>query len=123
MWDLKSPPEAVLKNEQRLGLRVIERAAADLAATFNVETITAGLSQALASMPHLAELRERLAAAQDKAADVLAGVHLPHLPTQDEVRARASTMFVSTRSLDRIVDRAHQLIMERVGARLASAAT
>ena len=33
------PPEAVLRNEQKLGSRVIDRAAADLVATFNIESI------------------------------------------------------------------------------------
>ena len=44
VWDLKTPPQAVLRNEQRLGSRVIDKAAADLVATFNIETIAASLS-------------------------------------------------------------------------------
>ena len=35
VWDLKMPPAAVRLNEHRLGSRVIERAAAQLAARFN----------------------------------------------------------------------------------------
>jgi stearoyl-CoA desaturase (Delta-9 desaturase) len=122
VWDLKSPPEAVLRNEQKLGARVIDRAAADLAATFNVDAITAKVSHALAGTPSLADLHERLAAAQHKAGEILAGLHLPHLPTKDEVWARASTMFVKTRSLDEIAERAHAMILHAVGARLTLAA-
>ena len=44
IWDLKTPPAAVLRNEQRLGLRTIDRAAAQLATTFNAESIAATLS-------------------------------------------------------------------------------
>jgi stearoyl-CoA desaturase (delta-9 desaturase) len=35
VWDLKTPPEAVLRNEQRLGARVVNRAAEQLAASFD----------------------------------------------------------------------------------------
>ncbi|MGO4573340.1 acyl-CoA desaturase [Microvirga sp. 2TAF3] len=122
VWDLKSPPEAVLKNEQKLGSRVIDRAAADLVATFNVESITAKVSHALETTPSLTDLRVKLTAAQHKAHEVLAHVHLPHVPTRDEIWARASTMFVKTRSLDDIVERAHRLILEAVGTRLVVAA-
>jgi stearoyl-CoA desaturase (delta-9 desaturase) len=122
VWDLKSPPETVLRNEQKLGARVIDRAAADLAATFNVESITAALSHALATTPSLAHLHETIASAQHKAHEVLASVHLPHLPTRDDIWARASTMFVKTRSLDEIVERAHCMILDAVCARLTVAA-
>ncbi len=120
VWDFKSPPEAVLRNEQKLGSRVIDRAAADLVATFNVESISANLSNVLETTPGLADLRVRLASAQHKAHEVLTHVHLPHVPTRDEIWARASTMFVKTRSLEDIVERAHRLILEAVGTRLVA---
>jgi stearoyl-CoA desaturase (Delta-9 desaturase) len=118
VWDLKTPPAAVLRNEQRLGAKVIEKAARDLAVTFNADAITARLAALTA--PELADLRERLAAAQSRASDVLASVHLPHLPTRDEIRARATAMFARTRSLEDIVERAHLMLVETVGRRLAA---
>ena len=118
VWDLKTPPEAVLRNEQKLGARVVDRAAAELAATFNVERIAA----ALHASPALAALQERLAAAQHRAADVLASVHLPHVPTREELRAKAASMFARTRSMDEIVERAHRMILDGVCARLGLAA-
>src|SRR5215208_4398309 len=114
VWDLKSPPEAVLRNEQKLGSRVIDRAAADLVATFNIESISAKLAHALETTPSLADVRAKLVAAQQKAHEVLTHVHLPHLPTRDEIRGRASSMFVKTRSLDDIVERAHLMVLEAV---------
>src|SRR3954454_7436304 len=114
VWDLKMPPEAVLRNEQALGARVIDRAAAELAATFNVERIAA----ALHASPALAAAQERIAAAQHKATDVLASVHLPHVPTRDELRAKASSMFAKTRSMEEIVERAHRMILDGLCARL-----
>jgi stearoyl-CoA desaturase (delta-9 desaturase) len=123
VWDLKSPPEAVLRNEQRLGSKVIEKAAAELAATFNVEAISAALIQSLTSTaPDLADMREKLLGAQHRSADLLGDMHLPHVPTCPEVLDRASRMFASTRSLDAIVERAHRMVIEAVYARLAAAA-
>jgi len=122
VWDLKSPPEAVLKNEQKLGSRVIERAAADVAGTFNPDSIAAALQQALATTPTLAGLQDKLAAAQHRAGEVLAGMHLPHLPTREEIFSRASAMFVPTRSMEDIVERAHRMIADAVGTRLVARA-
>src|SRR3954454_15905823 len=122
VWDLKSPPEAVLRNEQRLGVKVIEKAAADLAATFNVEAISAAVIQSLASTaPGLADMRARLAGAQHRAADPLGSMHLPHVPTYQEVLDRALRMFASTRSLAAIVERAHRILIEAIYAWLAAA--
>ena len=74
----------MLRNEQRLGAKVIEKAAAELAATFNVEAISAALIQSLTSTaPGLADLRERLAETQHRAADLLAGMHQPMLTYQE----------------------------------------
>ncbi len=117
VWDLKTPPEAVLKNEQQLGARVVDRAAAELVATFNVDRIAA----ALHASPALAAVHERIEAAQHKAADVLASVHLPHVPTREELRAKASSMFAKTRSMEEIVERAHRMILDAVCARLGLA--
>jgi stearoyl-CoA desaturase (delta-9 desaturase) len=117
VWDLKRPPEAVLRNEQRLGARVIDRAAQQLAATFNADRIAAVIASALASA-NLAALQEQLSATQRRAADVLAGLHLPHLPTKQDILAQAKSMYASTPSLDDIADRAHALLLDAVGAKL-----
>jgi stearoyl-CoA desaturase (delta-9 desaturase) len=117
VWDLKRPPEAVVRNEQRLGSRVIERAAQQLAATFNADRIAAVVASALASA-NLAALQEQLSATQRRAADVLAGLHLPQLPTKQDILAQAKAMYASTPSMEDIADRAHALILDAVGARL-----
>lgn len=121
VWDLKTPPEQVLKNEQRLGRKVIDRAAEDLAARFNADRIAAAVAATLHG-GELAALRATLARAQQRTADALATLHLPHVPSRDELCAEARRMFAKTRSLDAIVDRAHELLLASVGARLAGAA-
>ena len=96
---------------------MIGRAAAQLAESFNTERIAAAVSSALEA-PSLSALLERLSAAQHRAADVLAAVPLPHLPTREEVLARATTMFARTRSMDDIVERAYELVLDAIAARL-----
>jgi stearoyl-CoA desaturase (Delta-9 desaturase) len=120
IWDLKSPPEQVLRNEQRPGARVIGRAAAQLAAHFNSERIASAIAAAL-ERPQLSTLQDRLAVAQHRAAEVLAGLHLPHVPTRDEVLAAATAMFARTPAIDEIVDRAYGLLLDAIGARLRAA--
>jgi len=117
VWDLKAPSEAVLRNEQRLGSRVIERAARQLAASFNTDWIAGVVAERLEGAS-LAALQQRLAAAQDRAAEILANTHVPHLPTRAEIGARARAMFVRTRSFDDIVERAHSMVLDAIGSRL-----
>jgi len=118
VWDLKTPPEPVLRNEQRLGSRVIDRAAEQLAARLDPERIAQAITSALHG-PELAALQETLAQARDRAAEVLGSCHLPHLPSREECLAEARAMFAKTRSLDDIVDRAYERLLAAVGARLA----
>jgi stearoyl-CoA desaturase (Delta-9 desaturase) len=117
VWNLKRPPQALLRNEQRLGTRVIERAARQLAASFNSERIAVAVAGAL-ERPSLTSLQQRLKTMQQQAADILASSPLPQLPTRAEIGARARAMFVRTPSIDDIVDRAYGLVLDAIGARL-----
>jgi stearoyl-CoA desaturase (delta-9 desaturase) len=117
VWDLKLPPTAVVRNEHRLGSRIVSRAAAQLAASFHPEGLAVAVGAALDGAT-LAALREKMAATQQRAANVLANFHLPHLPTRNEICSRAMAMFAKTSSMDDIVDMAHMLILDAIGARL-----
>lgn len=121
VWDLKKPPAEVLRNEQRLGARVINRAAEQLAARFNAEQIALAVISAVPSVQQLA-LREALDRAGHRAAEVLAQLHLPHIPSREECLAQARALFARTPSLDDIVDRAYELLLTSVGTHLAAPA-
>jgi stearoyl-CoA desaturase (Delta-9 desaturase) len=120
VWDLKTPPEAVRRNAHRLGSRVIQRAAAQLAGSFDPELIVNTITAAITG-PRLLALQQKLAGAPHCAADVLATWQLPHLPTRQELLARAAAMFADTPSLEDIVVRAHALILDGISARLGAA--
>ena len=61
VWDLKTPPAQVVRSEQRLGSRVIKRAAEQLAARFNSERIALAITSAL-NGPQLSALQDRSSA-------------------------------------------------------------
>ena len=117
VWDLKVPPEQVLRNEHRLGARVINRAAERLAANFNSERIALAIASSLHA-PELSALQETLVRAHHRTSEVLKNLHLPHVPSRDEFLREAKLMFARTRSLDEIVDRAFELLLASVGSRL-----
>ena len=119
VWDLRSPPEAVLRNEQRLGAKVVNRAAEQLADRFHPDAIALAIS-ALHG-PQLAAVRNKLREAQQHTAEAWANFHVPHMPTREEFRAEAKAMFARTPSLDEIADRAYQLLLASVDKQLSSA--
>ncbi|WP_339778515.1 acyl-CoA desaturase [uncultured Thalassospira sp.] len=117
--DLKQPPQQVLRNEQRLGTKVINRAAEQLAAHFDSDRIARAICNSLHG-PELQNLQQALTNARDRTSDALNGLHLPHLPSRDEFMATARQMFAKTKSLDDIIDRAYDYFLASVGNRLAA---
>ena len=120
VWDLKYPPATLVRNEHQLGSRIIRRAAAQLVESFNPDGLVVAVSAAL-DRPTLATLREKMSTTQQRAANVLASLHLPQLPTRDEICSRARAMFAKTSSMDEIVDAAYLLLLDTIGARLCFA--
>ena len=119
VWALKTPPEGVLRNEQRLGSRVINRAAEQLASHFNAERIARAITSALQGH-ELSALREGIASAHNRSAEALNTIHLPQLPSREDLFARARGAFAKTKSLDEIIDRAYELLLTAVGNHLAA---
>jgi stearoyl-CoA desaturase (delta-9 desaturase) len=116
VWDLKTPPKAVLRNEQRLSGRVVDRAGEQLAAHFDPELIARAIIAALPER-ELTALRDALSHTHE----ALATLRLPQIPSREEVLRRANAVFASTKSLDEIVDRAYQRLLAAVHAQLAGA--
>jgi stearoyl-CoA desaturase (Delta-9 desaturase) len=125
VWDLKAPPEQVLRNEQPLGSRVINRAARELAGRFDSQRIARAISSALSRADlaalQLSSLGELLDRSHDGSHDALSGLHLPKLPTRDEFLAEAKAIFARTRSLNEIVDHAYEHFLASVRSQLVAA--
>ena len=104
----------MLRNEQRLGSRVINRAAEQLAARFNSERIALAIAATLHG-PDLVALRERLQDARLRATEALSTLNLSHVPTRQELLAEAKVMFAKTRSLEEIIDHAYDIFADICG--------
>ncbi|SFI02890.1 stearoyl-CoA desaturase (delta-9 desaturase) [Bosea sp. OK403] len=141
VWELREPPQAVIERSQALPPRVIERSAERLAASVPLERAIAAFWEAYAATPSLSDLNlptmtladlrtaladlqhragDRLVEMQQQAHEALAQLHLPVLPTREELAEKAAAMFVKTPSLDAIAARAHDLLTEAMYARLVS---
>ena len=146
VWDLRAPPEEVVKNERRLGRRVVEQVAYQLAESFPVERIAAQLRSAWDQVSDLQEIRRDLATRAEGAmtragearvqltenararagearaylAHRLESVHLPHLPSREDLRRRVQRRFaqVPEVSIDDVAERARQILLEAVSSRL-----
>lgn len=134
VWDLRSPPGAVVRSEQRLRRAVVERAAGQLAASFQVEHIAAELRARLvakranlnASVDQLHkdvagiidnwshQFDEKLEIARHELDELIHNTHLPAMPTMADFRARATAMFASTPSMNDIVERSRQMLIDDV---------
>jgi stearoyl-CoA desaturase (Delta-9 desaturase) len=153
VWDLRTPPEEVVNNERRLGRRVVEQVAHQLAEGFPVERMAAQVRAAWDQVPALASIRAELAARADGAAtrvgeartqladgararadgarlradeartylaERLEGVHLPAVPTLDELRERVQSRFdhIPTVSVDDVAERTRRVLLEHLSLEL-----
>jgi len=121
VWDLRSPPPEVVRNEQRLGRKTLEKVAYQLALSFPLERIGDQVREAWAqtpSLPSLDELRQRAHTAKSQAGSLLADIQLPHVPTVEDLKVRAQEMYAQSPSLDEIAERAHQLILHSLSVQL-----
>jgi stearoyl-CoA desaturase (delta-9 desaturase) len=114
--NLKNPPAGVIRNEQRLGVKVIHRTAERLAARFDPDRIASSLQSEL-TPGEVAALRAKL---EQPPAPEAPHFHF-HLPSREALVAEAQRLFAKTPSLDEIVDRAQQLLFRAVGQSLARA--
>ena len=122
VWNLKRPTAEVMQNQHRLGSRVISRAASQVAESFYPERIAAAVAAALGNTG-LADLRARLSQAQPFAPmEIFSEFNLPHIPTKAEIVGRARALLANSPSMEDIAARAHELLLEAVGARLATIA-
>jgi stearoyl-CoA desaturase (delta-9 desaturase) len=112
----------VIRGQQRLGRKVIDKVARELAVGFPVERIAAQTHEALAETPIWTELQSRVRVARCQAEAFLADLHLPHVPSIEEIRRYADQRLARTPSLDDIAGRTRQILIEAIAARLLTKA-
>jgi stearoyl-CoA desaturase (delta-9 desaturase) len=119
--DLKGPPEDVLVGERRLSRRSIEKVAHRLAHSFPVERIAEQVRAGWEHRPGLPDLRAGTARGRAHVEAILREVPTPHFPSLEEFRQRAEAMASRTPSIDDVVERAREILIDAVGRRLEAA--
>ncbi len=125
VWDLRAPPEAILTGERRLGRKVVEQVAREVAESYPAEDIAGELRAAWDRRPGLAELKARfertrieaaqsLQRAREEALQHLRELHPPEIPSLGEIRDRISEQYHDSPSLDEIAERAREILLERL---------
>ena len=117
VWDLRRPSTAVLRNEHRPGARVLERAAEQLVLLFRPERIAHGIRLEMEGLD-LSAFRAALVMARAHSAEALAALHLPSMPTREDILRLARRSLAETCHIDEVVDRARALLIDAVCAAL-----
>jgi len=115
VWDLRAPPEALLTGEQKVGRKVIEKVAREVAETFPAEVMARELKAAIErGTAGLEDFGNRLAKTRDEALAAFREMHLPGIPTVEEVRRRIADRYIDSPTLDEIAERAREILFERI---------
>jgi stearoyl-CoA desaturase (delta-9 desaturase) len=120
VWDLRLPSARAMRAGEKLTPAVVERAAGLLASSFSVERIAADLRARLQhDISHLSESWHRqmdgkVEAVRHEMEDLIHSVHLPAMPSLAELRSKATAMYAHTPSLNDIVERTRQMLVEKV---------
>ena len=122
VWELRAPPKEVIENERKLGRKVLENVAVQLAATVPVTRLANELRTRWEESPSWEDLqriaREARHDAEARVAAYLEQHPLPEFPSAEELAQRARVMFADTPSMDEVVERARELVLEAVSAHL-----
>ena len=122
VWDLRVPPEAIVRGDLPVGRKIVEKVAGELAGSFSVERYAARVRDAWAESDTLEDLGDLARRTRGQVEVRLAEFSLPHLPTVPELRDKAEEMFNESPSLDAIVSRAHEILAMAVAAHVCDLA-
>ena len=114
VWDLRLPPAHVVEGKRKLPLVAIEKAAQQLAGSFSIEQIGNTVLKAWAHTPKLDELRNRARIGQSEVENFLKEMKILESSSVANLKDQAQKMFAHIPSLNPIVERANQIIVQAV---------
>lgn len=118
VWDLQVPPEAVIRGEYKLGRRVINKVANQLAASFPIDLVANQTIEALTRAPDWPGLKSRILLADVSPEAFWAEIDAPQVPTLEEVRRYARERLTQTPSINEIALSTRQRLLELVYSQL-----
>lgn len=114
VWDLRLPPKHVVEGQRKLSSSAIENTAQQLAASFSIEHIGNTVLKAWTHTSKLEELRNRARMGQAEVEAFLKEMKIPELPSITNLKHRAQKMFAHIPSLNPVVERANQILLQAV---------
>jgi stearoyl-CoA desaturase (delta-9 desaturase) len=119
VWDLRVPAARAIDCGREASPAVVERSASLLASHFPVGRIAADLRARQHDLAERIEqwrhqFDERVGTVRHDLDELLHAIHVPAMPTAAELRERATALFAHTPSLNDIVERTRQLLIEGV---------
>jgi stearoyl-CoA desaturase (delta-9 desaturase) len=123
VWDLHVPPNTVVRGEHKLGRRVINKVAAQLAASYPMDCVASQALEALAAAPGWPGFRSRMLSPNVSPGEFWSEVDLPQIPTLEEVRRYARVRLAQTPSIDEIALSTRQRLIHIVHLQLIEMAT
>ncbi len=123
VWDLHIPSKAVMKGEYKLGRRVIDKVAGQLAATYPIDHVTSQVLDTLIYTPGWLGLKSKMLLDKMSADAFWAAVNLAQAPTLDQVHHYAKANLVPTPSMDEISVLTWKKVLDLVYWRLIEMAT
>ena len=116
VWDLRLPPKHVVEGQRKLSSSTIENTAQQLAASFSIEHIGNTVLKAWTHTPKLDELRNRIHSGQAEVEVFLKEMNILELPSIENLKHQAQKMFSHIPSLNPVVERANQILLQAVSA-------
>ena len=114
VWDLRLPPAHVVEGKRKLPVVAVEKAAQQLAASFSIEHIGTAVLKAWEQTPKLEELRNRARIGQSEVEAFLKEMKILESSSVANLKDQAQKMFAHLPSLNPIVERANQIIVQAV---------
>ncbi len=114
VWDLHVPPKTLIRGEHKLGRRVVNKVASQLAASYPIDHVASQAIEALAGAPGGSGLKSRTLSTNVPAE----AFDLLQIPTLDEVRCHVRGQLAQTPFLDEIALSTRQRLLELVYSQL-----
>jgi stearoyl-CoA desaturase (Delta-9 desaturase) len=123
VWDLHVPPKAVVRGEHKLGRRVINKVAVQLAASYPIDRVASQALKALAATQAWPGLKSQMPSGNIQPEEFWLEIDLPQIPTLEEVRLYALGRLAQTPSIEEIALSTRQRLTHIVHSKMIEMAT
>ncbi len=123
VWELKQPPAHIRAGQRKISPEIRDRVATHLALSFSIETMAEEIRQrwdqeSARGRAAWDDFKARFHAAVQEGRESLDQLHVPELPSVEELKRRAEAMYARSPAMDDIVARARLRLAEALAERM-----